>query len=95
MPGMAVVEARPHAEVQELGDDREERLSCPPCCVASDVTRRDLAVQRRARPESSGMVRGKGHCDGTPPEPGAGPMTMASDAARSSIFAIGAADRAL
>jgi hypothetical protein len=71
---MTVVEAHNHhAEVQKVGDDREQRRLLPAMLRGARRERAaNLAVQGSARPKSSRLVEEIGHLRRQSPEPGAG-----------------------
>ncbi len=70
---MAIIEADDHhAEVQQVGDDREEGGLLAAVLGGGRAERRaDLAVEGAGGPESAGLVEEVGHLRGHPPEPGA------------------------
>ncbi len=70
---MAVVEADDHhAEVQEIGDDREQRRFLPTMLRgARGECPADLPVQRSAHPKAPCLVQEIGHLRRQSSEPGA------------------------
>src|SRR3712207_1034989 len=63
-----------HAEVQQVGDEREQRgLLTAMLGGSGGEGRADLAVQRTARPEAAGPVEERGHLGREASVAGAGP----------------------